>query len=250
MDKWLSKYVDAVILMNLKERTDRLEETKREFIKVGITEFILFPAVKNKIGISGCTQSHYEIVKLAKENGYKNILIFEDDVTFEHSKEEFRSILENTFKQIKDNDVKPDFLFLGGNLTSPPDGKFYESPMKYHKKIDENLYFLGGCKTTHAYIVYESAYDAIIDGLGGTDWNNRNEFRGDHRKNIDFWYLSRIFHEGYKEYGDIEHRSLNPYGVYPCLADQRVSYSDIQNSMLPSAGMVPKWNRLLTESND
>ena len=29
MDKWLSKYVDAVILMNLKERTDRLEETKR-----------------------------------------------------------------------------------------------------------------------------------------------------------------------------------------------------------------------------
>lgn len=247
MDNWLLKYVDAIILINLEERVDRFEETQQEFIKVGITEFIHFPAIKNKIGISGCTQSHYEIVKLAKQNGYKNILVLEDDVAFEYDKEMFRSILENTFKQIKDNNIKPDFLFLGGNLTTPPDGKFYESTMKYHRKIDENLYFLGGCKTTHAYIIYESAYDTIINGLDETDWDDPTEFRGDQRKSIDFWYLSRIFHEGYNEHGNIEHRSLTPYGVYPCLADQRISYSDIQNRKLPSMGMVAKWNKLLNE---
>lgn len=246
MSNWLSEHVDVIVLINLAERTDRLEETKKEFAKVGITDFIHFPAIKNKIGISGCTQSHYEVCKLAKEMRYKNILVFEDDVKFEHS---FREVLENTFNQIKNNDIKPDFLFLGGRLTVPPNGKS-ESPMKYHKKIDENLYFLGGCKTTHAYIIYESAYDTIIDGLAGTDWNNPNEFRGNHRKNIDYWYMSRIFHEGYKEFGDIEHRSLNPYGVYPCLADQRVSYSNIQNKMSPSFGLVSKWNKMLGKLDD
>ena len=41
-----------------------------------------------------------------QQNGYKNILVLEDDVAFEYDKEMFRSILENTFKQIKDNFIE------------------------------------------------------------------------------------------------------------------------------------------------
>jgi hypothetical protein len=249
-DDWLSKYVDYKVLINIEERTDRLNETKQEFAKAGIINVDHFPAVKHHIGISGCTRSHYEIVKIAKDRGYKNVLIFEDDVCFQQSGLEFRKTVESCFEQIEKHDLKPDFLYIGGRLTSPPDDKTscwessINSKMQYHTKIDENLYKLGGCKTTHAYIIYESAYDTILEGLQDTDWDAPSNWSGPSRRNIDFWYLSRIHHDGYAEHGDILHRKLNAYCIYPCLAGQRKSYSNILNREI-YFDMPKHWNEML-----
>ena len=254
MEDWLSKYVDFKVLINLEDRTDRLEEVKKEFDKVGLVDVHHFPAIKHHIGISGCTRSHYEIIRLAKEEGYKNILILEDDVYFVDDKQSFKNKLESCFLQIEKNNIKPDMLYLGGYLTTQPDGwtpdgKFVGGTMRYHTKLDDNLYELGGCKTTHAYIIFESMYDKIINGLGNIDYDSVETWRGDGRKSIDFWYLSQVHHDGYTEHGDIEHREFKPYGIYPCLAGQKESFSDIQNRM-GFTEMVNRWNQMLEDSND
>lgn len=249
MKDWLSEYVDFKVLINLEERVDRYNETLLELQKVGISEVAHFPAIKHTIGISGCTRSHYEVVKMAKENGYKNILIFEDDVYFECDEKMMKEKVSSCFEQINKNNISPDFLYLGGYLTTPPDGRFHESDMLYHQYIDDNLFELGGCKTTHAYIIFESVYDKIISSFENTNWNDPNEWRGDNRMSIDFWYLSRLHHDGYDEHKDIKHRQFTPYGIYPCIAGQRESYSDIQNSKLAFLDIPKRWNQMLGKVN-
>ena len=158
MSDWLSKYVDFKVLINLEERTDRYNETVLEFEKIGISDIHHFLAVKHRLGPSGCARSHYEIIKMARANNYKNVLIFEDDVYFTGTLTSIKENLLSCFEQIETHNISPDFLYLGGYLTSPPD----MSGLKYHSKIDSNLYALGGCKTTHAYIIFESVYDKAV----------------------------------------------------------------------------------------
>jgi hypothetical protein len=151
---------------------------------------------------------------------------------------------------MEEHSIQPDLFYIGGRLTSPPDDKIdcwksgIDSKMVYHTKIDKNLYRLGGCKTTHAYIIYESAYDTIINGLKDTEWDNPKSWSGANRCNIDFWYLCNIHHYGYKEHGDILHRKLNSYCVYPCLAGQRDNYSDLLKREF-YFDMPKHWNEML-----
>ena len=158
---------------------------------------------------------------------------------------------------------------MGGYLTAPPGGtilnskpdtmdsaiyelsgnRYVKNTMPYHNKIDSNLYELGGCKTTHAYIIFESVYDKIINAFENIDWGNPNTWHGDNRMSIDFWYLSRIHHEGYDITKDLSSRNHTPYGIYPCVAGQRASYSDIQNEQ--SFNDLPKrWDMMLKRLND
>ena len=250
MSDWLSKYVDFKVLINLEERTDRYNETVLEFEKIGISDIHHFLAVKHRLGPSGCARSHYEIIKMARANNYKNVLIFEDDVYFEGSVESIKENLLSCFNQIETHNISPDFLYLGGRLTTPPDGNFHKSTMQYHSKIDSNLYELGGCKTTHAYIIFESVYDKIISEFENIDWDDINVWQGNNRMNIDYWYLSRLFHDGYSKHDNINHRKFTPYGVYPCIAGQRESYSDIQHKTEAFIDMPKQWNQMLEKLND
>lgn len=238
---WLNKYVDCIVLLNLIHRTDRYDKSVLELSKVGINNVYHFPAVQKSNGIIGCTMSHYLIIKFAKQNKFKNILIFEDDIEFSCDKQQFQLILENCFKQILTNNILPSFLYLGGKPTDPPKNYFHQNKY-YHKKIDSNLYELGGCKTTHAYIVFESVYDKIINTYDRLNWSTA-EWDGDYRMGIDAWYLREIHHENHNK--NLTYRNFIPYGVYPALADQRNDYSDIQNSIC-NYNLVNIWNDKLT----
>jgi GR25 family glycosyltransferase involved in LPS biosynthesis len=106
--------IDKIYLINLKKRTDRLESCKKLFNSLGgiFNNFEIVEAVlgnelsddeiykllssnsllslkhkyhlhydiRNKNGI-GCYLSHYNIWKDIVKNNYKNVLIFEDDIT-------------------------------------------------------------------------------------------------------------------------------------------------------------------------
>ena len=48
-----------------------------------------FSAIENEEGIVGCGLSHLNVLKIAKERKYKNILILEDDFLFLVSSEKF-----------------------------------------------------------------------------------------------------------------------------------------------------------------
>ena len=95
----MSNKIDHIFYINLEERVDR-----KNLIEIELNKFDLkyerFPAIKDEMGIYGCGLSHLSVLKLAKERGYKNVLIFEDDFTFLVSKEEFETFLnENNLQE-------------------------------------------------------------------------------------------------------------------------------------------------------
>lgn len=229
---WIKQYVDDVVLLNLEHRVDRYDLSTKELSRVGITDVRHFKAVQHDIGIIGCTRSHYEIIKHAKAAGHKSILIFEDDIELHEHAEVFQHVVESAFETIHMNNLQPHMLYLGGNATHQHDG--HDASMPYHERISDHLYRLGGSKTTHAYIVFESLYDLIISTYESIQWHP-NEFRGDSRMNIDFWYLSRLHHHPDK---------FNIYGVYPALAGQRESYSDIMGRVM-YFDLFEKYNKML-----
>ena len=109
------KYFDKIYCINLDTRIDRWQECLSEFKKIGIENDVeRFSAIKMSPGIAGCTKSHYEIIKTAKENKYKNVLVLEDDVSF--TEEFFYDVLEKAFSQMKKQNLDYEMFYLGGNL--------------------------------------------------------------------------------------------------------------------------------------
>jgi len=101
----MSHYIDKIFYINLDKRTDRREEIENE-LKNYELDAERYPAILNEAsGIVGCSKSHLNVLKLAKERGYKNVLILEDDFEFIVSKEEFEDSLAQFFESGLDYDV-------------------------------------------------------------------------------------------------------------------------------------------------
>ena len=88
-DKYKDKFIDKIIYINLDHRTDRKKEIENELEKFNLKNYERFPAIKHINGAIGCSKSHLEIIKNAKQQGYKNILVLEDDFEFLVSKDQF-----------------------------------------------------------------------------------------------------------------------------------------------------------------
>lgn len=100
---------DRIFVINLKERTDRLERFTNEMTREGITNWERFDAIRYDPKVHGyekefnnflvergrdektvkylkaafgCMLSHYTVIKIAKERGYKKVAILEDDFLF------------------------------------------------------------------------------------------------------------------------------------------------------------------------
>ena len=161
----INEYFDKVYCINLDRRPDRWTAVNRRLKKIGI-EAYRFSAIdgesltrednqtveKNKdkkesdaitsTGAMGCLLSHLEVLKNAKANNYKRILIFEDDV---HMSNDFE-------KKISDSsNIEWKLLYLGA---SQFDWDGIDASTKfYHSK---NTY------GTFAYAVDVSLYDELI----------------------------------------------------------------------------------------
>lgn len=229
---WLNNYVDCVVYLNLDERLDRKKRCETLLNNIGITSYYRFPAIKDNIGIRGCTLSHYHIIKYAKKNNYKNILIFEDDFTILDAPT-FKSNLLSTFQQIEKNNLNPDMLYLGGTLES-----------RNHQKVDDNLYRVKGVKATHSYIIYNTMYDIILDRFNNinfsdpTLWATPGQPRLPHRMHIDVYYARDIH----------PNDSYHIYGCYPCLTSQLADYSDIEKKVVDYGWIPNRWNAGLSGS--
>ena len=93
----MSNNIDHIFYINLDRRVDRkvqMEKQMNEY-KLPIERFTAIPSDP---GIYGCSRSHLEVLKLAKERNYKNVLILEDDFVFLVSKEEWERQLTTLFE--------------------------------------------------------------------------------------------------------------------------------------------------------
>jgi len=93
----MSHNIDKIIYINLNKRTDRREEIENELNNFNLN-YERFEAIETPgCGMIGCGKSHLGVLKIARDNNYKNILILEDDFTFLVSKEVFEKNLTEFF---------------------------------------------------------------------------------------------------------------------------------------------------------
>jgi len=198
--------VDKIFCINLDKRPDRWEAVLSQFNKVGLDGHVQrYSAIEASPGVVGCTLSHYNIIKKAKEEGYKNVLIFEDDVEFIRT-DQFEDTIINSFSQLESLNIDYDMFYLGGNVKG-----------NNNKRINTNLVELNNVKCAHAYITCESVYDTILNIIDAGDINNIWSWNGGNpdRLNIDYTYAARIA------------PNYNVYGVWPMLAKQAAGISDL-----------------------
>jgi glycosyl transferase family 25 len=143
----MSSNIDKIIYINLNKRTDRREEIEGELNKFGL-DYERFEGIETPgFGILGCGSSHLSVLKIAKERGYKNILILEDDFTFLVTKEEFEEELTKFF----DSKIDYDVCMLAYGLL--------ESEKTQHDFLTKII----KSQSASGYIVNEKYYDKMID---------------------------------------------------------------------------------------
>ena len=215
----MKKYFDKIYCINLDSRPDRWQESLIEFEKLGL-DVERVAGYQMSPGIAGCSKSHLECIKLAKINGYKNVLVLEDDITF-HS-DIFEQTLTFAMEQLEKNKLEYDMLYFSANLYGTG-----------NTLIDDNLAKIKSAKAGHAYVVSKNVYDTIIDAFRDIDWGDLNNWHhgNPNRMNMDTWY------KNIQQLG-------NTYGIYPSIAEQRKSLSDLINIDL-YYGISEKYNKFL-----
>ena len=192
---------ERIFYINLEHRTDRRAEIEGELDKMGLAHsFERFPAIRHEtIGGVGCGRSHIEVLKLAKEHGYKQILVLEDEFMFTVDKHEF----EQGLAQL--SSIPFDVCLLSYNLQGSR-----ETEYPFLKKVLE-------AQTTSGYIINSHYYDALIqvfsDAVIGFEHTN-------------YHWIYAI---------DVAWKTLQSrdtwYCVSPRLGKQRPSYSDCGNCL-------------------
>jgi GR25 family glycosyltransferase involved in LPS biosynthesis len=156
------EYFDKVFLINLDKRKDRLDRCNDIFEKNNVKDLVeRFPGIvpdpsddipytkdteKIKVPLYGCLLSHVNIIKKAKAEGLKSILVFEDDVDFINIES-----IEKSVDQLKNREWS--LFYLGANTHVPLE------------KVDENLLILKKGYATHAVAYHESFYDYFIESF-------------------------------------------------------------------------------------
>jgi GR25 family glycosyltransferase involved in LPS biosynthesis len=217
------KIADKGFLINLKERTDRLNESLQEFDKLNIRGVEIFDAIKitedSDYGwkIRGCTHSHYEILKYQVDNSLERVVIFEDDFCYDVA-------TTNTNFQMSDeiihgiNNIDSDVLFLGACLLDKA------------KIISDNTLKPNTFVQTTCYISNYKFAEFVVKHFNYLD--KKSIVYGEQ---IDSFYsvLSSKQHwtQGSQKFDEelILNNNLKILFHYPILFSQRPSYSDITN---------------------
>lgn len=139
-----------IYVINLKERFDRLEQVKKNFLSYNI---ILVEAIKQTEGYKGCFLSHKKCIELAKEKKLKKIIVIEDDC---FPLKNFTNRLKNIVRFLDSYDNWD--LMIGGG--------FNMNSFNILGKLDtplENLYKINSGYCMHFVIYNNTSYDYFLN---------------------------------------------------------------------------------------
>jgi len=143
----MSHFIDKIIYINLNKRTDRKEMVENELTNFGLP-FERYAAIETPgFGTLGCGLSHLNVLKLAKERGYQNILILEDDFTFLVNKQQFEEELTTFFEL----NIGYDVCMLSYCLNH------------HQETIYDFLFKVLDAQTASGYIVHANYFDTLIE---------------------------------------------------------------------------------------
>lgn len=189
-DIW--KIIDAVIVINLDTRPDRWEYfQKLNTGKVPPEKLHRLSAVNGRElpsfgkepwftartgerarlwgGVGGCILSHRNALRMVVENGWRNALIMEDDISLPETPEQWLELIEAT-QRMQGNW----FLYLG-----------YGNSRPYARRLGGNLWRSEGVLATYAYLLPAETCAEILPHLPQDDglWEWVARYRA-----IDTWY--------------------------------------------------------------
>ena len=203
------EFIDKVIYINLDERQDRRDIMKAFFEKGKIPEdkIVRFPAIRRRVPGVGCLLSHTSVLETAKQNGWKNILILEDDLQWLD--------FEPAYKQLEELVSKPkwDTILLTGFYIK------YEFPRIYSSL------------NAGAYLVNESYIDTLLENR---KWsikmkNNFFKFQKGHYS-VDVAWAKLMEKDTW-------------FCLYPCICSQVDGQSDNNNTQLKASLIVGIFDR-------
>lgn len=232
----LQDFFERIYIINLPERADRRRGMEAELKQLGLDYSMenvrIFPAIRPaeplafpNIGVLGCYLSHLEILKIARREGLKNVLIMEDDLAVSSRFKTFEKDLLHILSNIKwDIICLGYFPYHGLKLEDYYDdskGEFVSTS----KVLKTTQYPTQG---THFYAVNHTAYESLISFL---------EELLEKRSEESFFEQDAIFENLDGAYPDTAHyifRKKNPdilfFVTCPCLGWQRNTLSDVNLS--------------------
>lgn len=179
---------EGILVINLDDRPDRwqsllreagrhIDETRLERLSAirgtslpGYGHPPLFRSRRRDrtwAGRAGCALSHREAIALAARQGWRSVLILEDDVTFAGDFDAQAASLASALRELR-----WDICYLG---FTDPIGPFRQLSALAPPSA---LYHIYGCNTTHAYIVRDTAYAKLLELLPTEEtiwpWLTRN----------------------------------------------------------------------------
>ena len=96
--------LDAVFVINLARRTDRLTRFEAEMQSLKVDGYLRFEAIEDDFGILGCTRSHAGVLRSMLGRSWSCIMICEDDAEFLVSRDEL-DVLVDAFLDDDDAEV-------------------------------------------------------------------------------------------------------------------------------------------------
>jgi hypothetical protein len=133
------EFVDKVIYINLDCRPDRREQVEHE-LKVFGDKVFRFSAIEDRLeGAVGNCKSHIAALQLALDSGVNNVLIVEDDVTWNKYEEGYNKLSVLTRN-------KYDVICLGASAVT----------------FDQTNLNLKECNAAHAYLVSREYIPTLI----------------------------------------------------------------------------------------
>ena len=151
--------IDKIYYINLDHRTDRKEQFENQItthFKDSILESRIerFPAIKHEQGLLGCSMSHLEVIKKARQTDAKYILVFEDDFEFIVSRETFLSNLKQLFQQVETETSSLDFKVVM---------LAYNANNRFEIENNDLLDSTSDVQTCAGYLVNFKYFDELIE---------------------------------------------------------------------------------------
>ncbi len=223
-------YIDAVVVINLDFRQDRWAHFLRD-VSAFLPEQKLhrLSAVEGRKisgygqqpwftertgeraavwgGVAGCALSHRNAIALAKEKGWRNVLILEDDVEMLPFTPASSSLLCRAMELISG---RPAMFYLGFNKPVP-----YGLPI-LSEGAERTVWKVDGVLAAHSYLVTSELYDTMLELLP--------------QKDSDIWlWLSRYraIDTFYRDFVPVL-PGVGVYAVVPDLFRQAGGKSNIQ----------------------
>jgi len=164
-----SMFFPPTLIINLDSRLDRLNDVTKEFARWPVAVERI-SAVKYRPGWKGCSASHLNCIKLAKERNYPWVVIVEDDcILSSNAVQQFKSLLPYLWNNRDRWDI-----FYGGVTRLKHKSRVEYSPPIYQVT----------CYTTHFCLIHKSSYDSILNG------HKKNMLEYD--KPIDVYYAENF----------------------------------------------------------